>query len=117
MEVSRKHKSICKSGCEHEVSATETSPVIESDRPLITLFNSQDLASSNPLFMFIQRARGHHHTRVREAEDCLASAYNRHAHLQVLQFTAFADRLRQADIFMLARVELMHWLVLIVPEQ
>ncbi|CAL8069893.1 unnamed protein product [Calicophoron daubneyi] len=89
--------------------------------PLLTIWaNSpqfnQQTDTCSPILSLYQRVHALAGTMVSESEECLVAAYRRRAYTKIREFTQFADRLRHADVFLLARMELVYWQLAVVPE-
>ncbi|VDP80030.1 unnamed protein product [Echinostoma caproni] len=96
--------------------------MIISPGPILTLWASPPSAGSqhgdnvNSLLAFFQRLHVLSETCVSEAEDCLVTAYRRRVYTKICEFTKFAFTLKHADVFLLSRMELVYWQVVVVPD-
>ncbi|KAF8561249.1 hypothetical protein P879_08890 [Paragonimus westermani] len=91
-----------------------------SPAPMLTLWAgstpSGPLPDSNPVLGLYQRLHVLSGSTVSEAEEGILAAYRRSAYTRVREFTQFAKRLRHADVFLTARLELVYWQVAVMPD-
>ncbi|KAA3670949.1 N-terminal acetyltransferase B complex non-catalytic subunit [Paragonimus westermani] len=92
-----------------------------SPAPMLTLWAgstpSGPLPDSNPVLGLYQRLHALSGSTVSEAEEGILAAYRRSAYTRVREFTQFAKRLRHADVFLTARLELVYWQVAVMPDE
>ncbi|KAF6780099.1 hypothetical protein AHF37_00331 [Paragonimus kellicotti] len=92
-----------------------------SPAPMLTLWAGSTPSgplsdSNNPVLGLYQRLHVLSGSTVSEAEEGILAAYRRSAYTRVREFTQFAKRLRHADVFLTARLELVYWQVAVMPD-
>ncbi|TNN08332.1 N-alpha-acetyltransferase 25, NatB auxiliary subunit isoform 1 [Schistosoma japonicum] len=77
---------------------------------LPTQSQNDDITSVHSLYQKIVSLSA---SMVTEAEEFLVAAYRKHAYTKVREFTQFVSQLRNADVFVTVRVEMLHWELII----
>ncbi|KAK4471422.1 hypothetical protein MN116_004851 [Schistosoma mekongi] len=77
---------------------------------LPTQSQNDDIASVHSLY---QKILSLSTSMVTEAEEFLVAAYRKHAYTKVREFTQFVSQLRNADVFVTVRIEVLHWELII----
>ncbi|CAH8493054.1 unnamed protein product [Dicrocoelium dendriticum] len=95
--------------------------LIVTPTPVLTLWSTLPTSAqlpedSSPLLDLYRRLRVLSVSCVSEAEEGILAAYRRCAYTRVREFTQFAKRLRHADVFLSARLELLIWSIIVVPD-
>ncbi|CAH8501880.1 unnamed protein product [Schistosoma turkestanicum] len=92
--------------------------LIVKPSPLLAMCTSvppiqSQVDDSNPIHSLYQKIITLSDSIVNEAEEFLVTAYRKNAYTKVREFTQFVSQLRNADIFLTVRVEMLHWQLII----